>query len=88
MQHSNNGAVLASTGGAGRGRRVPGPCLPRPGSWSHQLTSLDTICGAKGPSPSAADSRLRSRCAEKTLSAALSAEKRCAPIGRRFQLLV
>ena len=25
MQHSNNGAVLASTGGAGRGRRVPGP---------------------------------------------------------------
>mgnify|MGYP006903324609 CR=1 FL=1 len=25
MQHSNNGAVLASTGGAGRGRRVPSP---------------------------------------------------------------
>ena len=25
MQHSYNGAVLASTGGAGRGRRVPGP---------------------------------------------------------------
>ena len=25
MQHSNNGAVLGATGGAGRGRRVPGP---------------------------------------------------------------
>ena len=25
MQHSNNGAVLGATGGAGRGRHVPGP---------------------------------------------------------------
>ena len=47
MQHSNNGAVLASTGGAGRGRRVPGP--------SPALISTYTISPA--PTPSAEPKR-------------------------------
>ena len=49
MQHSNNGAVLASTGGAGRGRRVPGPSPALISNYTNSPASTPSA-EPKGPS--------------------------------------
>ena len=60
MQHSNNGAVLASTGGAGRGRRVPGPSPALFLSYTNSPASTPSA-EPKGPSPTPGEGAIQLR---------------------------